>query len=392
MQASLKQCRFCLDDAKEEELLTPCKCEGTARFVHEACLRQWQVEAPSFANASVCQVCRTEFSIKPLRERPAPSNQGSGLRIASRTTAPLFDAVSTNPNYDRAAANRLSRTLQENLKGMISPGCLVVQTHQRAARNALALRSDQEFLPGISGFFEAVVAARLAHWYKGIYLLGAIWPSQATDGSNAVIGVNLAGATLGVVGDTELERLKALLPSKPVIGIVGGPIRPDRLLALVPFQGQLAGEADHVRLFGTGTDTGQAVRVASQTMFGEVRHILQVLTQNADVNASGAIVFQGHAVWSSQQLVSEVALGSWSLTRVCPSDLAFEAVHPSTAEARWSSMWDTRAMVPSRAEVPPQPDRGRASQNQTQAEAATSEPSGSTSMGCSGSGRSCVIS
>ncbi|GAA5917476.1 hypothetical protein JCM6882_004894 [Rhodosporidiobolus microsporus] len=39
-------CRICLDDAQDDpelgRLIVPCKCSGTARFVHEACLNSWR--------------------------------------------------------------------------------------------------------------------------------------------------------------------------------------------------------------------------------------------------------------------------------------------------------------------------------------------------------------
>eukprot|EP00435_Cladocopium_sp_Y103_P061442 s758_g23.t1 len=50
------QCRFCLEESPVEELITPCKCEGTSRYVHEGCLRRWQGEALCYEHALVCQV------------------------------------------------------------------------------------------------------------------------------------------------------------------------------------------------------------------------------------------------------------------------------------------------------------------------------------------------
>ena len=36
------QCRICFSGAEDGKLISPCKCDGTQRYVHEDCLRKWQ--------------------------------------------------------------------------------------------------------------------------------------------------------------------------------------------------------------------------------------------------------------------------------------------------------------------------------------------------------------
>lgn len=36
-----KQCRICLEHTDEFDLFSPCKCNGTARYVHKKCLYRW---------------------------------------------------------------------------------------------------------------------------------------------------------------------------------------------------------------------------------------------------------------------------------------------------------------------------------------------------------------
>lgn len=38
--AHMAQCRFCL--AEGEDLVAPCECRGSQRWVHLSCLRRWQ--------------------------------------------------------------------------------------------------------------------------------------------------------------------------------------------------------------------------------------------------------------------------------------------------------------------------------------------------------------
>lgn len=65
---SPKSCRICFSGDDEDTLISPCRCTGTQKFVHEGCLRQWQKAARGTAGASVCGVCRSPFTLAPPRE------------------------------------------------------------------------------------------------------------------------------------------------------------------------------------------------------------------------------------------------------------------------------------------------------------------------------------
>lgn len=71
-------CRYCLADASEGELISPCACKGGQRWVHTECLVSWQRSVlvtqpthPAFyeddVRQTICSVCRTPFN------RPPPS-------------------------------------------------------------------------------------------------------------------------------------------------------------------------------------------------------------------------------------------------------------------------------------------------------------------------------
>lgn len=67
------QCRFCFTGSECGSLVAPCACNGSQRFVHKRCLRQWQ--RVSFQSRGVyetaCRVCHAEYSI-------ASSSKGGG--------------------------------------------------------------------------------------------------------------------------------------------------------------------------------------------------------------------------------------------------------------------------------------------------------------------------
>jgi putative AlgH/UPF0301 family transcriptional regulator len=68
------KCRICLEVQDEsdsrlgEDLISPCNCRGTQKYVHKLCLAEWQRVAilqPNPRRAYECSVCKTAFSFKP---------------------------------------------------------------------------------------------------------------------------------------------------------------------------------------------------------------------------------------------------------------------------------------------------------------------------------------
>lgn len=48
-------CRICYED--EDELITPCQCDGTMAFVHKECIERW-IE---ISNRETCELCHAAF-------------------------------------------------------------------------------------------------------------------------------------------------------------------------------------------------------------------------------------------------------------------------------------------------------------------------------------------
>ena len=49
------ECRFCLQTDEKQNLLAPCMCKGTYKYVHNACLLQWYIQSPTRGDR--CNVC-----------------------------------------------------------------------------------------------------------------------------------------------------------------------------------------------------------------------------------------------------------------------------------------------------------------------------------------------
>ncbi|XP_047135835.1 E3 ubiquitin-protein ligase MARCHF8 [Hydra vulgaris] len=58
-------CRICLGDASDE-LLSPCNCTGTTKYVHERCWVQWFLKS----KRQMCEICQGEINIKKTGYKP----------------------------------------------------------------------------------------------------------------------------------------------------------------------------------------------------------------------------------------------------------------------------------------------------------------------------------
>jgi hypothetical protein len=58
-------CRYCRVLSPEDDLIAPCRCAGTQRFVHFSCLRRYIItrRALSGRDRKRCPTCRSEFEV-----------------------------------------------------------------------------------------------------------------------------------------------------------------------------------------------------------------------------------------------------------------------------------------------------------------------------------------
>jgi len=58
-------CRICYEHELEgNELLHPCKCSGSVRYIHEECLKAWLVSRDYSLDKGECELCHTRFKMK----------------------------------------------------------------------------------------------------------------------------------------------------------------------------------------------------------------------------------------------------------------------------------------------------------------------------------------
>ncbi|KAK6345425.1 hypothetical protein TWF718_007341 [Orbilia javanica] len=92
----LKQCRICLDQTTEDvdpelgRLISPCKCKGSARYVHEECLRAWRLHSANSQSFYKCPTCHFEYRFLRLK---VAQMMASTILVASITTLILLITV-----------------------------------------------------------------------------------------------------------------------------------------------------------------------------------------------------------------------------------------------------------------------------------------------------------
>lgn len=61
--SSQRQCRICLE-AGGKDLIAPCRCRGTQKFVHRSCLDSWRLARVDDFGFDHCTECRAPFRIR----------------------------------------------------------------------------------------------------------------------------------------------------------------------------------------------------------------------------------------------------------------------------------------------------------------------------------------
>ena len=66
MDSRVKLCRICFEsESHNNELITPCKCKGTSKYIHRSCLNKWiDLNYKNIDIKEGCNVCNYKYRIK----------------------------------------------------------------------------------------------------------------------------------------------------------------------------------------------------------------------------------------------------------------------------------------------------------------------------------------
>jgi hypothetical protein len=172
----------------ENEVISPCDCAGTQQHVHLHCLLRWIAPQPS--RATKCEVCNAKYQGRAADVLGDPAMQGF-FRI-HRT---LFACCTTNNRYDRAHAAALTAQMKEKLICCMHAGGVILQTTSRAAASDQPDQLSREGSTASqllqSQLLQLLLASRRAHWNSSAFLIVFSRPRAASDGSTALIAVNI---------------------------------------------------------------------------------------------------------------------------------------------------------------------------------------------------------
>jgi E3 ubiquitin-protein ligase DOA10 len=65
----MELCRFCLEtkEGSNEELVAPCKCSGSIKYLHPSCLKKWVSNEEEYIDKRLtCNMCETRYGISFL--------------------------------------------------------------------------------------------------------------------------------------------------------------------------------------------------------------------------------------------------------------------------------------------------------------------------------------
>jgi len=60
-----RECRICLVGDNQDDLIAPCRCSGTSKWIHRECLDQWRATAAR----SSCAVCGFHYNLQGMSPR-----------------------------------------------------------------------------------------------------------------------------------------------------------------------------------------------------------------------------------------------------------------------------------------------------------------------------------
>lgn len=86
-------CRICFESDIENNLIVPCKCEGSIKYVHRKCIEQWIISIKVPIDKAKCEICKTKFKIKHIKPSHLTKKQLHKLIFASTLFILLFIAL-----------------------------------------------------------------------------------------------------------------------------------------------------------------------------------------------------------------------------------------------------------------------------------------------------------
>lgn len=262
-------CRFCLNSGN---LINPCECKGSNKWLHMDCLEQWQKSVlhtqsthPKYQTNidTVCNICQKPFNVK-FKTRHQVLEEYTGKDIINLLTC---------GNYLVAGINASEKKLE------------IIEKYPNKKETII-------------------------HWVKSIFLIISSY--------NGIMGINLYRSIDGPIDKFKTLDKKDCSPlqvwnnefknlidtNKCVVKHhIGGPCKPE-----IPYG--LVNLIDYKDL------NISKVRKINNYLFGTLKNIINVAEQiyKQTEKIVEIKIYWGFAGWGKTQILGEIARGSWGIT------------------------------------------------------------------------------
>jgi hypothetical protein len=56
-----QSCRVCLNIEPADQLISPCQCEGSLKYIHHQCLNNWRLRTININYIYCCEICHSRY-------------------------------------------------------------------------------------------------------------------------------------------------------------------------------------------------------------------------------------------------------------------------------------------------------------------------------------------
>ena len=292
-------CRICFEQGGD--LVSPCRCVGSQRFVHSACLRRWQRVASGgshddeLRHATFCAVCTAPFSVLP----PVPHLQPGCLLVAAPSVAGEF----------ARAVVLICRADADEVEG------LLLNRSSDEAEAARVVAEAEALLAEAQAF--VTPSRRAPRRCK--------WPMRTAwrRGGLACAASDVGYVAAEIIDRSSSSSITALHsvrgpPPAALDGADGGGAAAEPLLSESAEERWLEALLEPPRdLYLARKSPTQMARVVAQL----AAHV----TQQRPVAPPDLLLFVGSVRWRRRQLLHDVSRGRWGLCRAVVADILSDA-------------------------------------------------------------------
>jgi len=294
-----KNCRYCLSG--DGDFIAPCKCIGSQKWVHRECLKKWQRSCqirksthPWYRDQTnpekVCNVCLTKFDLDP-------------------------------PKYEEV----VSGLTGNQVVSQIREGFMIVATKESSERSEATLVAHQHLMP----YEFRALRILLSPWIRGVYLIIEITPDlrgQMVTAVNLTKELNRSPSRFqNAIRRFRHKKVQVKwMDSGPCDGVHGvGCLRATareyveeetslNILHDMPFGLTVAGNLELV------------VEMCHKDWYNEKtshQRNCENMESSAEPPLREVYACCGDGTWTREQLIGEIARGSWGMATFKTNDV-----------------------------------------------------------------------